>query len=681
MDFRKSPKTDFGPVDRLSREEAKEEIDALREGIEHHNFLYYVKNSPEISDALFDRLFRRLQELEAAFPEFDSGLSPTRRVGGAPASELAKVPHTAPMLSLNSAIDEKDIRDFFDFIRRESGKENHTWVAEPKFDGISVEIVYEEGRFARGATRGDGRTGEDITANLKTVRSLPFRLRSDRTPSFLAVQGEIFLPRQAFQEFNRKRVENGEEPFANPRNAAAGTIRRLDPRIVAEWPLDIFFYEILRVEGEAFATHWQELERFRDLGLKTDPANQRCGNFREIGDYHRELAEKREALPYEIDGIVLKLDDLKLREELGTRHRSPRWAMAWKFPPREEVTTLERIVVQVGTSGILTPVALLEPVDVGGVTVSRATLHNEREVAEKDLREGDTVRIARAGDVIPEVVEWIERPDKGAKKFGMPEKCPSCGTRVVREGAYVRCPAGLSCPAQLRGRIIHYGSRSALDIAGLGAETALQLVERGLVGGLADLYRLTEEDLRHLEGFAEKSAHQLYQAIQGAKKPRLDRFLYALAIRHVGQKVAHELARSFPNLENLQNAGREHLQSISSIGPEIAGSVMSFFAENEKALWELAEAGVEVQRIPGGKGKHPLEGKTFVFSGSLENYSRDEAKKRVEDLGARATSSVSGNTDFLVVGENPGSKLEEAKALKVRILDEKAFEKLLSESE
>ncbi len=495
------------------------------------------------------------------------------------------------------------------------------------------------------------------------------------------MRGEVFLPREAFQELNRKKVESGEDSFANPRNAAAGTLRRLDPRIVAEWPFDIFFYEILRIEGASCDTHWEELERFADWGLKTDPSNRRCSDFGEVKEYREETARRREALPYEIDGIVIKLDDLSLRQELGTRHRSPRWAMAWKFPPREEVTTLEKIVVQVGTSGILTPVALLDPVDVGGVTVSRATLHNEGEVAQKDLREGDTVRIQRAGDVIPEVVERVERPNKGAKKFGMPEKCPSCGTKVVREGAYVRCPAGLSCPAQLRGRIVHYGSRSALDIAGLGAETALQLVQRGLVKSLADLYRLSEEDLRQLEGFAEKSARQLFEAIQGTKKPRLDRFLYALSIRHVGQRVAQDLARHFPTLEKLRDASAEDLQPLSSIGPEIAGSVVSFFSENEKALRELAEVGVEVQRMPEKKGELLLEGKTFVFTGSLEHFARDEAKKKVEDLGARATSSVSGNTDYLVVGENPGSKLDEARKLKVKILDEKGFEALLSQGE
>lgn len=680
MDFKKKPKIDFKDIDKLSKREAKKEIEALREGIEYHNHLYYVRNRPEISDALYDKLFKRLQELEEAFPQYRSDASPTRRVGAPPAKALKRVEHTAPMLSLNAAIEEEQIRDWFDFVQRNTGKKKLACVVEPKFDGVSVEIVYENGELKYGATRGDGRTGEEISANLKTVRTIPLKLQQKKVPGFLAVRGEVFLPKEAFQELNRRRVGNGEEPFANPRNACAGTIRRLESRIVARWPLDVFFYEILKIKGESFESHWDELKAFGRWGLKTDPLNQRFSDFEQVAAYREKLTGKRDKLPYEIDGIVIKLDELELREKLGTRHRSPRWAVAWKFPPREEVTVLERIVVQVGASGILTPVALLQPVDVGGVTVSRATLHNEREVKQKDLRESDVVRVVRAGDVIPEVLERAARPNRRAGKFEMPGRCPSCGTRVIREGAYVLCPAGLSCPAQLKGRIRHYGSRDALDIEGLGEETAGMLVAQGLVKSLADLYRLAETDILRLEGFAEKSARQLRQAVQKTKKPRLDRFLYALDIRHVGQRVAQILARNFSSLDELRKAGEKDLEKIPGIGPEIARSVADFFAQNENVLRELEKAGIEVRKMPARKGKRSLEGKIFVFTGALEAYTRDEAQRLVEELGGRATSSVSGSTDYLVAGETPGSKLEEAKKRKVKIIDEKTFKKLIAEA-
>ncbi len=678
MDFKQNPETDFKPIDSLSRQEAEKEVEALREGIAYHNHCYYVKNEPQISDSVYDQLFARLQELEEAFPQLQSDSSPTRRVGAPPANKLEKVEHAAPMLSLNAAFEEKKIREFLDFVRRQTDRQDLVWLAEPKFDGASVEVVYEKGRFKYGATRGDGRTGEDISANLATVRTLPLRLKQDQVPALLAVRGEVFLPKDAFQDLNQKRIENGEEPFANPRNACAGTLRRLESRVVARWPLDIYFYDILALEGDEFSSHRQALEAFEGWGLKTNPHNRKITSFDELIDYREEMTAERDDLPYEIDGIVIKLDDLELRRDTGVRHRSPRWAIAWKFEPKQEVTTLEKIVVQVGTSGILTPVALLQPVDVGGVTVSRATLHNEREVAEKDLREGDKVRIERAGDVIPAVVERIERPNKYAHKFHMPEHCPSCGARVERSGAYVLCPAGLSCKAQLRGRIEHYASRPALDIEHLGHKTADQLVARDMVTSLADLYRLEADDLARLEGFAEKSAGQLHAAIQAAREPRLDRFLYALAIRHVGQRLAQILAEHFGSLDQLIAASPTELEQIAAVGPEIAGSLARFFEENQAVLEELKEVGVQVQPMPSGNKATPLEGRTFVFTGALEDYTRSEAEQAVEELGGRATSSVSGNTDYLVVGDNPGQKLDEAKEEGVEILDEQAFARLLS---
>jgi len=473
-------------------------------------------------------------------------------------------------------------------------------------------------------------------------------------------------------------LENGEEPFANPRNACAGTLRRLDSQVVARWPLAVYCYEILQVEGTAFASHWEILKALQGWGLRTNPGNRRVADFEEIAAYRQELVEKRDELPYEIDGIVVKLDDLALRERLGSRHRSPRWALAWKFEPKREITTLERIVVSVGPSGMLTPVALLQPVDVGGVTVSRATLHNAGEVANKDLREGDRVRIARAGDVIPEVLERLERPNKYAHKFHMPEKCPACGTPVIREGAYVRCPAGLSCRAQLRGRIAHYASRSALDIEHLGEKTAAQLVERGLVATLADLYRLEPEDVEGLEGFAEQSARQLCAAIAESRRPRLDRFLYALGIRHVGSRLAGTLAERFGTLAKLLAADRDELGKIPDVVPKIAASLIEFFAGNRQVIEELQAAGVEVRPMAGdGKGG-PLAGRTFVFTGALEHYTRSEAQAAVEKLGGRATSGVSGGIDYLVAGEEPGQKLNEARDRGIRILDEGEFRKLLA---
>lgn len=678
MDYKKNPKTKFKDIDKLATKEARNEIEALREGIEYHNHLYYVKNQPAISDAAYDKLFLRLQQLEEAYPEFHSETSPTCKVGAEPLTELNKTKHTAPMLSLNAVLEKDEVEEFLELLRQHAGEELVTLVLEPKFDGLSVEVVYENGAFKYGATRGDGETGEDISENLKTIRALPLHLQDgDTTPSLLAVRGEVYLHGNEFQNLNEKRIEAGEEPFANPRNAAAGVVRQLDSRKVANKPLDIVFYEVLDSKGKEFSSHWEVLKQFPKWGLKTDGYNKKCTSFERIATYHRKLAEEREDLEYEIDGVVIKVDNLNLREDLGTRQRSPRWAIAWKFAPKEEITRLEKIVVQVGRTGILTPVALLQPVDVGGVTVSRATLHNENEVHRKDVRVGDKVRIARAGDVIPEVVERIkERGRKRGKKFSMPGKCPACGSEILREGAYHICAAGLSCPPQLAGRIIHYASREAMNIEGLGEETAKQLVTRGLVEDVADLYGLSVDDILQLEGFARKSAKKLHKAIQNAKEGRLDRFLYALGIRHVGEHMAHVLAREFRSLDALQAATQDELKKVTEVGREVAASVRSFFQqdENRKTLKKLAKSGVEVQKVSGPKQGAPLKGKTFVFTGELDRHTRDEAKQLVESLGGRATSSVSGKTDYVVAGKNPGSKLEDARKHGIKILDEQAFE-------
>jgi DNA ligase (NAD+) len=684
MDFKNNPRTGFKDIDRLSEEEAQQEIEALREGIEHHNYLYYVKNAPKISDSLYDTLFKRLQDLEEAFPQFQSDTSPTVRVGTKPVSKLEKLQHSAPMLSLHAALEEKEIDEFGRFVKQQAGMEQIAYVVEPKFDGASVEIAYKDGRFLYGATRGDGETGENISRNLKTIHALPLHLQGDGTrPSFLAVRGEVFMLKEGFQQLNRERVEHGEEPFANPRNATAGLLRQLDPKMVAGRPLDIRFYDVLRMEGEELPSHWQVLTRLQHLGLKTDPHNRKCDSVDQVKEIYREFLEQRDNLEYEIDGLVIKLDDRGLRERLGTRQRSPRWAIAWKFPPKQEVSRIEDIVVQVGRTGMLTPVALLQPVDVGGVTISRATLHNANEVHRKDVRIGDKVRVARAGDVIPEVVERVEEPTRErSEEFHMPRECPACGTKVNREGAYYFCPAGLTCPPQLVGRIVHYSSREALDIEGLSEQTARQLVNRGLVHDLADLYHLSVHDLKSLESFADKSATQLHKAIQDSKHVRLDRFLYGLGIRQVGEHMAQVLAREFGELDALSHATREELERVPEVGPGTAESIAEFFnrPENQEVLQRLLAAGVEVEPMRRREQRLPLDGKNFVFTGSLSKYSRSEADQVVQRLGGRTSSSVSSQTDYVVAGENPGSKLEQAREHNVQVLDEEGFIKLIEEA-
>jgi DNA ligase (NAD+) len=681
--FKKSPDTDFQDVGELSEEEATEQVEQLREALDYHDHRYYVESDPAISDRAYDELFRRLEELEEEFPELRSENSPTRRVGGEPVDELPDVEHLAPMLSLEAATDEEEIVDFDATVREELPDEPISYLVEPKFDGLSVEVVYRDGAFERAVTRGDGRVGDDISRNARTIRSLPLRLREDGdgAPGLLSVRGEIFIAKSSFQELNRRRIEEDEEPFANPRNAAAGTVRRLDPDVVARRPLEIFFFEILEVSDRSFESGWEALEHLPDWGLRTAGRSRRIEGLDEMRAFYEDLREERDELDYEIDGVVIKVDRLEHRRELGVRSRDPRWAIAWKFPPRQEVTTLEDITVQVGRTGKITPIALLAPVDIGGVTVSRANLHNIEQIEELDVRIGDEVRVRRAGDVIPEVAERISRSEDGAT-FEMPESCPACGAELVREGPNHFCPNQMECPAQLERTLEHYGSREAMDIEGLGEETVAMLVERDLVAGPADLYELEVDDLVELERFARKKARNLLEAIDEARSVRLDRFLYALGVRHVGPHNARLLARRFGTLEALREASREELEQIDEIGPEIAASVVHFFDEQatRRELDELLAAGVEVEPMPSQSDEElPLEGQTFVFTGALGRYTREEAERRVEDLGARAASSVSGETDVLVRGEDPGSKLDDARQEGVEILDEEDFLELVDE--
>jgi len=666
----------------ISKEEAKKRIEELRKLIRHHDYLYYVLNKPEISDAEYDKLMRELQQLEEMYPEFITPDSPTQRVGAPPAEEFKTVAHLKPMLSLDNAFNEEEMRRFDERIKRELGKEDVAYVAEPKLDGLSVELVYENGVFVRGSTRGDGYNGEDVTENLKTIRAVPLRLREGKygIPRLLAVRGEVIMHIHDFEELNKKLIERGEEPLANPRNAAAGSLRRLDPKETAERPLDIFFYEIMVVEGLKVNTQWEALEHLREWGLKTNPLVKRCKNIDEVIEYYNEMKEKREQLSYEIDGIVVKVDSLEDQEKLGIKARSPRWAIAYKFPPREKITQVMDIIVQVGRTGTLTPVALLKPVDVSGVTVSRATLHNFDYIREKDVRIGDWVKVIRAGDVIPEVVEVIKEKRTGKEKiFQMPDKCPVCGSHVVREGAYYRCTGGLSCPAQLKRSIAHYASKGAMDIEGLGPKIVDLLVDKGLVKRISDLYKLTIPDLLRLPGFALKSAKNLIESIEKSKERSLDRFIYALGIPNVGEHMAKVLAERFKTLDNLMNAREIELLAVPEVGPETARSIVDFFREpkNREEIQRLKELGVKATFEKMEKKEGILKGKVFVFTGALKSFTREEAKRIVEELGGRAVSSVSRNVDYVVVGENPGSKYERAKQLGLKIINEEEFKKLI----
>lgn len=672
--YLKDPPTDFDDLDHLSEDAAEEQIEMLGEAIEHHDQKYYVEDEPIISDASYDDLFERLQRLEEEFPEFASENSPTSRVGAPPIDELDTVEHEAKLLSLDAVDEREEVEEFVDKVRDVDSEA--TFFVEPKFDGLSLEVVYEDRELTRAATRGDGEKGEDVTANARTIRTLPLRLKVE-APEFVAVRGEAYMSRNGFAELNERRVERGEDPFANPRNAAAGSLRQLDPGKIADRPIEIFFYDLLEPHKETSASGQANVrELLRSWGLRTDDLGRACDNVDEIEAFYDEMLEQRDTLDFEVDGIVVKADEFSVRDEMGSRSRSPRWALAWKFPPKREVTTLRDIAVQVGRTGKLTPVALLDPVDVGGVTVSRASLHNAEEVGRLDVRPGDRVRIQRAGDVIPEVAERVERGD-GGKEFEMPSECPSCGAEVTREGPLHFCPDGLTCPAQIRGRIEHYGSRDALDIEGLGEKTVEEL---DMVTNVADLYSLGVEDLEQLEGFAEKSAEKLHDEIQKAKDPTLDRFLYALGIRHVGSHVATLLARHFASLDELMEASAADLTAIDEVGEEIADAIVEFFGrdENQKVIDALLDAGVDPQPVEDETGG-PLAGNTFVFTGALGQFTRDEAQAEVERRGARATSSVSGDTDYLVVGDDPGRKLSDARNEDVEIIDEDEFLELIEE--
>ncbi|MCZ0814154.1 MAG: NAD-dependent DNA ligase LigA [Pseudomonadota bacterium] len=655
------------------------QAEELREQINRHDRLYYVENAPEISDQEYDDLFAELEELEEQNPEIVVPESPTQRVGAEPESELGKVEHVATMLSLDAVRDKTEIADFLDRLREAVEDSDVTLVAEPKFDGLSIEVIYEDGQFCRASTRGDGQKGEDISHTLRTVRALPLKLQdTGREAKELAVRGEAILPRSSFQAVNKARVERGDKPFANPRNAAAGILRRLDPSEAEGVRFAVTFYDATGIGLAEARGQWELLAALRDLGLPVIGERTRCGSLQEAEAFHDEMQERREDLDYEIDGIVLKLDARKERENLGQRSRSPRWAIAWKFPPRMGETRIADIVVGVGRTGALTPVALLDPVDVGGVTVARATLHNAEEIYRKDLRVGDTVRIERAGDVIPEVAERVPQPGvERSGPFEMPDCCPSCGAKVERRGPLNYCPAGIACPAQLVARLVHYGARGSMDVEGLGEKTAEQLVERDMVQDIADLYDLSVEELTALDGFAEASAKALHDAIHARGEVPLDRFLRALGICHVGADAARRLAMAFGSLQAVKEASRAEIEQVAGIGEETAQSVAAFFDEerNRDVVGRLLHAGVSPQAIE--QLDQSLKGRTFVLTGTLERWTREEATEEIERRGGQVASSISGNTDYVVVGAEPGSKQDEAKEESVEMLDEDAFAKML----
>ncbi|MCP4400186.1 MAG: NAD-dependent DNA ligase LigA [bacterium] len=661
------------------------EIDALRHEIRRHNKRYHVDDSPEVSDAEYDRLMRRLQELETLNPDLVTSDSPTRRVGAAPLKAFGTVMHTIPMLSLANAMNEQELRDFDRRIKRALGTDKEIeYVFEPKIDGLAVEAVYENGKFVLGSTRGDGVSGENVTQNLKTIHSIPLKLLADDAalPTKIEVRGEVYIDKSDFEQLNRERQTKGETLFANPRNSAAGSLRQLDPATTAKRPLNAFFYAVGVCEGVKFETHWQMLEYFRQIGLSTT-FSYKCRGIEEIIGHYNELKESKESLPYEIDGSVIKVNGLRLQQKLGTISRSPRWAIAYKFPATQETTRIRDIIVQVGRTGALTPVAELEPVKIRGVLVSRATLHNQDEIDRKDVRIGDTAVVQRAGDVIPEVVKVIDTKRSGREQpYLLPSECPVCRGEVVRpEGEVVLRCVNPDCAAKQIGNMEHFVSKRAMNIDGVSIKLLESFVNNGLVKDAADLYALTTEQLMPLERMAEKSAENVIQAIEQSKSPELGRFLYALGIRHVGEHTAKVLAAHFGSIDKIRAASEGELTEIHEVGPEVAKSVSHYFQQERTAdlLQKFFDGGVEVVQVEQGLGQQQLAGKSFVLTGTLESYTRHEARGLLEKAGGRVVSSVSKKTDYVLAGRDPGSKLTKAQKLGLTILDEEEFQKLITE--
>ncbi|MFH1045410.1 MAG: NAD-dependent DNA ligase LigA [Candidatus Omnitrophota bacterium] len=668
----------------------KKEIERLRQEIRHHDYRYYAINQPEIVDHEYDALMRQLKDREEQNPQYKTPDSPTQRVSEQPLAEFKQVQHRLPMLSLDNTYTFEEIKEWAQRVRKGLGPEERVeYVTELKFDGTSAAFIYQKGSFVLGATRGDGQSGDDITANLRTVRSVALRLLESAEcplPEYLEVRGEVYMDRSDFERLNALRAKKGELVFANPRNAAAGSLKLLDPKITAERSLRHFIHSFgILKGGKDIATHWEFLRRAQVWGLRLNPYNKLCQTLEEVIAECEKWQKQREALPYEIDGMVIKVNSFTQRQRLGYTFKSPRWAISYKFAARQATTTLEKIEVQVGRTGVITPVANLKPVECAGVTISRATLHNFDEIKRLDVREGDRVVIERAGDVIPKIIQVVKSVRTGKEKpFPIPERCPECGGKIIKEKekevAY-HCANPL-CPSQLEKGLIHFASRQAMDIEGMGEAVIEQLVEKKIVKDIADIYtKLSKEELLQLDLFAEKKADNLLEAIQKSKRQSLARVLFALGIRHVGEKVAYVLADHFGNIDALKQANVEELQNIAEVGPVIAESLFEFFHSPAvpNLIARLRKAGLLLTQKRTLLSTSPLSGKTFVFSGGLRDFSRSLAQKKVRELGASYASSVSAQTDFVVAGDNPGTKIKQAKKLNVKIIDENQFKRMIGQ--
>jgi DNA ligase (NAD+) len=664
--------------------DAEKKIETLREKIRRHEHLYYVLDQPEITDAEFDKLMQQLKDLEAEHPSLVTLDSPTQRVGGKPREGFVKVPHSSPMLSLDNTYNEEELRDWERRVHELSGRSDVDYVCELKLDGMSLALIYEDGKLVRGVTRGDGAVGEDVTLNVRTVHSIPLSIEKERLkkagiPADFEARGELLMPTAAFRKLNEERERNGVATFANPRNFTAGTVRQLDANVTAQRRLDFFPYFLLVNGRTYFERHWETLSALDKAGFKVNPNRKLVHSMDEVWAFIRQWEEKRDSLPYEIDGIVVKVDRTAVQDELGFTGKAPRWAIAYKYAARAGITKLEDIRVQVGRTGKLTPVAMLAPVLIGGTTVRNATLHNMDEIERLGVKIGDWVQVERGGDVIPKVAKVIEDKDhpRGHETFKMPDKCPECGTKVVRTEGEVdyRC-VNANCPAKLRETILHFASRGVMNIDGMGESLVNQLIERGLVKNVADIYDLTKKDLLGLDRFADKSAQNILDEIENSKNLPLERVIYGLGIRMVGERTAQFLAEHFGSMEDFENASAEELQNVNEVGPRIAESIVEFFSikANQDLVKRLRDADLTMAGQKKQRGTK-LAGKTFVLTGTLARYTRDEAKKLIEDAGGKVTGSVSKKTDYVVAGADAGSKLDKAKKLGVAVIDETEMER------
>ena len=677
---------DIDPDQIDNKKQAKKAARKLREAIRLHDHKYYVENDPLISDSEYDSLLRSLEDLEDQYPEVKTEDSPTQRVGSEPNEELGIVDHPYPMLSLKSVYEESEADNFFETIKDEAQLDDLQFFCEPKYDGLAVELIYENGAFKQGSTRGDGDNGEDVTDNLKTIKQIPLRLLetdSHDHPDKLVVRGEVFIPKEEFEKLNKKRESDDKDPFANPRNAASGSLRQLDPSVTAKRPLGIFFYQWANAAEHNINDHSESLEIISSWGLKTNNnLNSVCPGLSEIKKHYQTLKNQRDDLPYEIDGMVVKCDHFSDQEKLGSRSNSPRWAIAWKFPAKRERSRIKSVEFQVGRTGQITPIAHLEPVEIGGVTIKRASLHNQHEIEEKDIRSGDRVLVERAGDVIPYIVKPITDNRNGSEeKIELPESCPVCDSEIVvsDDRKQAHC-TNISCPAQLKERIKHFVSKEAMDIEGLGEKRIQSLVDLDILTSVEEIYNLDQADLEEIDDVAEKSANNILSEIEDSKTTDLHRFLYALGIPETGTHIARVLCRNFEALDDIMKADKDELTTIKEIGPEIANSIVTFFNEdhNKATVNGLIDSDVKPKNKL-YKQRKPLDGIKLVFTGELDEWTRDEIKDKVETLGANATSSVSSNTDYVIAGEGTGQKLDDAKDENVTILDEQEFKEWLKD--